>query len=37
MADIHHIIADGASLNVLIADINRAYAGEALERDIQRV
>jgi len=31
MLDIHHIIADGTSLNVLISDISRAYAGEALE------
>ena len=33
MMDIHHIIADGASLNVFIGDISRAYAGEALEEE----
>lgn len=29
--DAHHIVADGTSLSVLLDDINRAYAGEALE------
>jgi amino acid adenylation domain-containing protein len=29
--DLHHIIADGTSLAVIIADINKAYSGEALE------
>lgn len=29
--DIHHIIADGTSLAIIINDINRAYAGENLE------
>ena len=33
LIDIHHIIADGASLNVLFRDIDRAYAGEALEAE----
>lgn len=29
--DIHHIIFDGASLGILLAQINRAYSGEAIE------
>ncbi len=33
LADIHHIIADGASLNILFRDIDRAYAGETLEAE----
>ncbi len=31
LQDIHHIIGDGASLLVLLADIEKAYRGEALE------
>ena len=31
--DIHHIIADGTSLGVIINDINRAYSGEKLETE----
>ena len=31
--DIHHIIADGTSLAIIINDINRAYAGENLEAE----
>lgn len=31
--DIHHIIADGTSLAIIINDINRAYAGEVLETE----
>ena len=31
--DIHHIIADGTSLGIIINDINRAYGGETLERE----
>ena len=31
--DIHHIIADGTSLGIIINDINRAYGGEALEKE----
>ncbi len=30
MVDIHHIIADGSSLNILYSDISRAYQGEKL-------
>jgi amino acid adenylation domain-containing protein len=29
--DIHHIIADGTSLGIILNDINRAYSGEKLE------
>ncbi|WP_291805809.1 non-ribosomal peptide synthetase, partial [Blautia sp.] len=29
--DVHHIIADGTSLGIIINDINRAYSGEKLE------
>ena len=29
--DLHHIIADGTSLAIIINDINRAYSGETLE------
>ena len=31
--DIHHIIADGTSLGIIINDINRAYSGEKLETE----
>ena len=31
--DIHHIISDGTSRQVLLADIERAYNGEPLEND----
>ena len=31
--DIHHIVADGTSLAIIINDINRAYAGEKLEAE----
>ena len=31
--DIHHIIADGTSLGIIIHDINRAYSGETLEKE----
>ena len=31
LQDIHHIISDGASRKVLLADIEKAYYGEALE------
>ena len=31
--DIHHIIADGTSLSIIINDINRAYSGETLETE----
>lgn len=31
--DIHHIIADGTSLAIIINDINRAYGGEKLETE----
>ena len=31
--DIHHIIADGTSLDIIINDINRAYSGEKLETE----
>ncbi len=31
--DLHHIICDGESLSILLADINRAYAGETLEKE----
>ena len=31
--DVHHIIADGTSLEILINDINRAYSGETLEKE----
>lgn len=30
MIDIHHIIADGTSLNILFSDIDRAYQGDKL-------
>ena len=29
--DIHHIIGDGTTLKVMLSDLERAYAGEALE------
>ena len=29
--DIHHIIGDGTTLKVMLADVEKAYAGEALE------
>ena len=32
--DFHHIIFDGTSLNVLFADLNKAYRGESIEREI---
>ena len=31
--DVHHIIADGTSLGIMIQDINRAYAGETLQTE----
>ena len=31
--DIHHIIADGTSLGIILNDINRAYSGEILETE----
>ena len=31
--DMHHIISDGTSLNILLSDISRAYAGEELEKE----
>ena len=31
--DIHHIIADGTSLGIIINDINKAYSGEKLETE----
>lgn len=31
--DVHHIVADGMSLVVLLDDINRAYAGEKLQKE----
>ena len=31
--DIHHIIADGTSLSIIINDINRAYSGEKPETE----
>ena len=31
--DVHHIIADGTSLGIIINDINRAYSGEKLETE----
>jgi surfactin family lipopeptide synthetase A len=31
--DFHHIIFDGTSLNVLLADLNKAYRGESIERE----
>ena len=31
--DIHHIIADGTSLGIILNDINRAYSGETLEKE----
>ena len=31
LADIHHIINDGLSVQVFMADLERAYAGEALQ------
>ena len=31
--DIHHIIADGTSLGIILNDINRAYCGEKLEAE----
>lgn len=31
--DVHHIVADGTSLAVLLGDINRAYAGETLQQE----
>ena len=30
----HHIIVDGSSLNILLHDISRAYAGEILEQEV---
>jgi len=32
--DFHHIIFDGTSLNVLFSDLNKAYRGESIEREI---
>ena len=31
--DIHHIIADGTSLGIILNDINRAYSGGKLEKE----
>ena len=31
LIDLHHIIADGTALNVIVDDINAAYDGKALE------
>ena len=31
--DIHHIIADGTSLGIILNDINRVYSGEKLEAE----
>ena len=31
--DLHHIIADGTSLAIILNDINRAYSGEMLEQE----
>ncbi len=31
--DIHHIIADGTSLGIILNDINRAYSGDILEKE----
>ena len=31
--DVHHIAADGTSLAILLEDINRAYAGQTLEKE----
>ena len=31
--DIHHIIADGTSLEIIMNDINKAYSGEKLEKE----
>ena len=31
--DFHHIICDGTSENIILTDINRAYAGEELEKE----
>ena len=33
LLDIHHIISDGFSLNVLMTDIDKAYRGEMLEQE----
>lgn len=32
-AELHHIIADGESMRILMADIDRAYCGETVERE----
>jgi len=31
--DFHHIICDGSSENIILGDVNKAYAGEALEKE----
>ena len=31
--DLHHIIADGTSLEIIINDINKAYSGETLKKE----
>ena len=31
--DLHHLIADGTSFEIIISDINRAYSGEKLEAE----
>ncbi len=31
--DAHHIVSDGASIDLMIADIERVFGGEALERE----
>ena len=33
LLDIHHIIGDGVSINILIEDISKAYAGEAIKEE----
>lgn len=33
LCDFHHIIFDGGSLNILLRDLSRAWAGEKLERE----
>ena len=31
--DVHHILADGASINLFLRDVGRAYAGETLKKE----
>ena len=33
MADLHHIIGDGTSLNILLSGISKAYVGETLKKE----